>query len=238
MTDYTKIAASFTALQGGDADPAVFDTEFDSLETVSATKADKADPTFTGTVVVPAAAGATSPYQKSEVDAAFAPLASPALTGTPTAPTAAPATSTTQVATTAFVTTADNLKANLASPALTGTPTAPTAAVATDTTQVATTAYVKNTTQSRVLSAQFTPTVSSTAYTNNTDSDLIYYIRMNFTAVGEALGYINGEVVHRSTANPTGYYSFSLTVPAGATYGHGNTGTVSAHAAWTVKNNY
>jgi hypothetical protein len=37
-----------------------------------------------------------------------APLASPALTGTPTAPTAAPGTSTTQLATTAFVTAADN----------------------------------------------------------------------------------------------------------------------------------
>ena len=43
---------------------------------------------------------------------------------------------------TAFVTTADNLKANLASPAFTGTPTAPTAATSTNTTQLATTAFV------------------------------------------------------------------------------------------------
>ena len=41
---------------------------------------------------------------------------SPALTGTPTAPTATAGTNTTQLATTAFVTAADNLKANLASP--------------------------------------------------------------------------------------------------------------------------
>ncbi|GHT04629.1 hypothetical protein FACS189423_07590 [Bacteroidia bacterium] len=68
---------------------------------------------------------------------------SPGFTGTPTAPTAGAGTNTTQLATTAFVTTADNLKANLASPALTGTPTAPTAATATNTTQIATTAYVK-----------------------------------------------------------------------------------------------
>jgi len=52
--------------------------------------------------------------------ASYALLASPALTGTPTAPTAAAATNTTQIATTAFVTTADNLKANIASPSFTG----------------------------------------------------------------------------------------------------------------------
>ena len=72
----------------------------------------------------------------------FAPVASPGFSGVPTAPTATAGTSTTQIATTAFVTTADNLKADLASPALTGTPTAPTAAAATNTTQIATTAFV------------------------------------------------------------------------------------------------
>jgi len=66
----------------------------------------------------------------------------PTLTGVPSAPTAAAATSTTQLATTAFVTTADNLKANVASPTLTGVPAAPTAAAATNTTQLATTAFV------------------------------------------------------------------------------------------------
>lgn len=44
---------------------------------------------------------------QSSLDAK-APLASPALTGTPTAPTASGGTSTTQLATTAFATTADN----------------------------------------------------------------------------------------------------------------------------------
>jgi hypothetical protein len=72
-----------------------------------------------------------------------APLASPGLTGTPTAPTAAAATNTTQIATTEFVTTADNLKANLASPTFTGTPAAPTASAGTNTTQLATTAFVR-----------------------------------------------------------------------------------------------
>ncbi len=79
---------------------------------------------------------------------AFAPLASPTFTGIPAAPTAAALTSTTQVATTAFVTAADNLKANLASPTFTGTPTLPTGTIAVtqaannNSTAVATTAYV------------------------------------------------------------------------------------------------
>jgi len=81
----------------------------------------------------------------------YAQKASPALTGTPTAPTAASGTNTTQLATTAFVTTAvaavdvSSQLANYAlkaSPALTGTPTAPTAAAGTNSTQIATTAYV------------------------------------------------------------------------------------------------
>ena len=48
-----------------------------------------------------------------------------------------------KLATTAFVTTADNLKANLASPTFTGVPAAPTATPGTNTTQIATTAFVQ-----------------------------------------------------------------------------------------------
>ena len=73
--------------------------------------------------------------------AAFALLASPTFTGVPAAPTASAGTNTTQLATTAFATTADNLKANLASPTFTGVPAAPTASAATSTTQLATTAF-------------------------------------------------------------------------------------------------
>jgi len=58
--------------------------------------------------------------------------------------TAANGTNDTTLATTAFVTTADNLKAPLNSPSLTGTPLSPTAAVGTNTTQIATTAFVNN----------------------------------------------------------------------------------------------
>lgn len=72
-----------------------------------------------------------------------APFTSPAFLGVPTAPTAAPGTNTTQLATTAFVSTQASSLAPLNSPALTGIPTAPTAAVGTNTTQLATTAFVQ-----------------------------------------------------------------------------------------------
>lgn len=73
-------------------------------------------------------------------------LSSPALVGVPTAPTATAGNNTTQVATTAFVTTAvtNGVADGKVSPAFTGTPTAPTAAVDTNTTQLATTAFVKS----------------------------------------------------------------------------------------------
>lgn len=62
-----------------------------------------------------------------EVIDSKAPIASPTFTGVPAAPTASAATSTTQLATTAFVTTADNLKAPITSPTFTGTVTLPVA---------------------------------------------------------------------------------------------------------------
>lgn len=68
--------------------------------------------------------------------------ASPTLTGTPLAPTATGGTNTTQIATTAFVTSATSGFAALASPTFTGTPAAPTASGGTQTTQIATTAFV------------------------------------------------------------------------------------------------
>ena len=87
-------------------------------------KANAASPTFTGTVTTPlstagyvktnssgvlssSAAIAQADITNLTTDlAAKAPLASPALTGTPTAPTASAGTNTTQIATTAFVSTA------------------------------------------------------------------------------------------------------------------------------------
>lgn len=119
-----------------------------AIQTQLDAKAPLAGPTFTGTVTIPTpftlgavsvtptgtelnyVDGVTSAIQ-TQLDAK-APLASPTFTGTPTLPTGTVATtqaaadSTTKVATTAFVTTADNLKAPLASPTFTGTVTIPT----------------------------------------------------------------------------------------------------------------
>lgn len=86
---------------------------------------------------------------------------SPSLTGSPTAPTATAGTNTSQIATTAFVTSADNNL--LISPAFSGTPTAPTANASTDSTQIATTAFVKD-----VLETYIYPIGS--IYTNATNS--------------------------------------------------------------------
>jgi hypothetical protein len=105
-------------------------------------KANIASPTFTGTVSgvsksmvglgnVDNTADNAKPVSTAQQTALDlkAPLASPTLTGTPAAPTATAGTNTTQLATTAFVTTADNLKAPLASPTFTGTVSGITAAM-------------------------------------------------------------------------------------------------------------
>jgi len=95
------------------------DTEFNNIATAVATKADIANPTFTGVPAAPTASAgtnstqlATTAYTDSAITAERTAtatltnksLTSPTLTGTPVAPTAAVNTNTTQVATTAFVT--------------------------------------------------------------------------------------------------------------------------------------
>ena len=120
-----------------------------------------ASPTFTGTVTIPSGASISG----------FAPLASPTFTGTPAAPTATAGTNTTQVATTAFVTTAVSTKANLASPTFTGTPAAPTATITTNSTQIATTAYVKSNLVNYATTVSPTLTGSPQAPTQSTGLD-------------------------------------------------------------------
>ena len=71
------------------------------------------------------------------------PIASPTFTGTPRAPTQTAGNNSTLLATTSFVTTANNLKANLASPTFTGTPRAPTQTAGNNSTLLATTAYTR-----------------------------------------------------------------------------------------------
>ena len=99
---------------------------------------------FTGPVTVAANPTLALGVATKQMVDLKAPAESPTFTGVPAAPTATQGTNTTQLATTAFVTTAVGAGgfAPLASPAFTGVPTAPTAAPATSTTQIATTAFV------------------------------------------------------------------------------------------------
>jgi hypothetical protein len=132
--------------------------------------------------------------------ASYATLASPTFTGTPAAPTATAGTNTTQLATTAFVTTAvagggtvssvftrtgavvaasgDYTVAQvtgaapLASPMFTGTPVAPTATAGTNTTQLATTAFVA-TSFAPIASPIFTGTPTAPTPTTSDNSTKI-----------------------------------------------------------------
>lgn len=95
-------------------------------------------------------------------------IASPTFTGVPAAPTAAAATNTTQLATTAFVTTADNLKAPLASPIFTGDVTASTGNVLVST--IGKGLQVKTGTNAKIGAAVLvggTKTVANTSITAN-----------------------------------------------------------------------
>lgn len=73
MSDYSRTTASFAALQGADADPAVFDAEFAALVTASASKMDKTGGTFTGAINVPAGASVNNAMRYSEVIAQLIP---------------------------------------------------------------------------------------------------------------------------------------------------------------------
>jgi len=137
MSDYT-IAVSWSgkdALADSDSAKVIsgtdFNTEFTTIRTAVNSKADVIDATQDVTT------------NDLTVTGDLAVTGTTALTGVPTAPTQSAGNDTTRIATTAFATTADNLKANIASPTFTGTPAAPTAAAATNTTQIATTAMVQ-----------------------------------------------------------------------------------------------
>jgi hypothetical protein len=150
MTDYVKSTnfASKDSLSIGNPLKIVkgteIDTEFNNIATAVATKADIANPTFTGVASAPTAGAGTNTTQLATTafvtDAVATGKVNTALTGVPTAPTASTGTNTTQLATTAFVT--DAVATGKVNTALTGVPTAPTATVNTNTTQVATTAFV------------------------------------------------------------------------------------------------
>jgi len=163
QSDVTGVGAALTASPSFSGTPTAptatagtSNTQIATTAFVTAGFAPVNNPTFLGTVTIPAGASI----------AGFAPIASPVLTGIPAAPTASPGTNTTQLATTAFVmaqlaagavssfnsrTGAVTLNVNditaangapINSPTFTGTPAAPTAVAGTNTTQIATTAFV------------------------------------------------------------------------------------------------
>lgn len=96
----------------------------------------------------------------------LATISSPAFTGIPTAPTAPPSTNTTRLATTEFVTTADNLKANIDNPTFTGIPKTAAPLLTSDDTQIATTAFVKSIT-GMIKSPGTTPNTPTTSVPAN-----------------------------------------------------------------------
>ena len=171
---------------------------------------------FSGAGQITAGTGITKSANTLSVDTTvIAPLASPTFTGTPTLPTGTIATtqtaldSSTKVATTAFVTTADNLKANLASPTLTGTPLSTTAAVDTNTTQIATTAYVVGQGYAKLASPTFTgtPTLpTGTIATTQTASN-------NTTAVATTAYVDSADALKANLASPT--FTGTPTLPTG-----------------------
>jgi len=117
--------------------------------------------------------------------------------------------STTALATTAFVTTADNLKANLASPTFTGTPTLPTGTIGTtqspgnNTTALATTAFVTAAVPAIATAAQ---AVTGTSATTALSPSLA-----NFAAargMHTRFDGINTTGVSGNGAVTTGYYNY------------------------------
>jgi hypothetical protein len=141
------------------------------------------------------------------VSNAYAPLSSPSFSGTPSLPTGTigvtqtAGNSTTALATTAFVTAADNLKANLASPTFTGTPSLPTGSIGVtqspgnNTTALATTAFV---TAAVPAFATETQAIYGTSSTTTISPLLMRYILANagYTAytslAGNYSSYVSG----------------------------------------------
>jgi len=151
--------------------------------------------------------------------------ASPTFTGAPISTTATAGNNTTQIATTAFVTTADNLKANIASPTFTGTPAAPTAAVNTNTTQVATTAFVvAQIADDAVLDSTFTTKGDIVAASGaNTP------IRLGVGTNGQVLTAASGETTGVQWTTPVST-PLSSTTPANINTAAVGTGTTAARS--------
>lgn len=135
------------------------------------------------------------------------------LNGTVNATTQTAGDASTKVATTAFVTTADNLKANIASPTFTGTPLSTTAAADTNTTQIATTAFVVG------QASATSPVMDGTA------------------TVGTSLKYARADHVHPTDTSRAPLASPALTgVPTAPTAANGTNTTQIATTAFVLAN--
>jgi len=117
------------------------------------------------------------------------PIASPTFTGTPRAPTQTAGNNSTLLATTSFVTTANNLKANLASPTFTGTPRAPTQTAGNNSTLLATTSFVTtaNNLKANLASPTFTGTPRAPTQTAGNNSTLLATTAYTRTAIPDVL---------------------------------------------------
>ena len=172
---------------------------------------------------IPDRAAADTRYQAA---GSYATLASPTFTGVPAAPTATAGTSTTQLATTAFVTTADNLKAPIASPTFTGTPAAPTATAGTSTTQLATTAFVATESALKANLLDAYVTVTGTTYT------------LLLSDLGKTLRFTNaaGCTITGPNSFPEGWNCIVLQKGAAqVTFAAGSGATVGAYPSGALK---
>lgn len=172
----------------------------------------------------------------------YAPLASPTFSGVPAAPTAAAGTQTSQIATTNFVTTADNLKANLASPTFTGTPTLPTGTIGVtqtagnSTTALATTAFV--TTADALKANLASPTFTGTPTLPTGTIGVTQTAGNSTTALATTAFVTTADALKANLASPT--FTGTPTLPTGTiatTQTAGNSSTAIATTAFVTTAN-
>jgi hypothetical protein len=206
-------------------------------------QAGSATPLVNGT----AAVGTSLRYARQDhvhpTDTTRAALNSPTFSGTPSLPTGTigvtqtAGNNTTALATTAFVTAADNLKANLASPALTGTPTAPTATPGTNTTQIATTAFVTSAVPAAATHTQALQFSSTSAFTKVIDASS-QLIAPSVLKVWPSPSNYNGTATSGAGASAVLYLTgYILTSPSAGVAGnarafHGNVSGDLAGMLW------
>jgi hypothetical protein len=198
------------------------DEEFNNIATAVATKADIANPTFTGVPAAPTASAGTNSTQLATTafvtNAVATGKVNTALTGVPTAPTAAVNTNTTQVATTAFVT------AQIADDAPTKTGTGASgswginaATATTDNQHIGISQTWQNVTGSRA---------SGTSYTNSTTRPISVCVSGGTNSSGQGITSVvvggvtisKGHTSSQAVSNTFYISTGAFIVPPGSTY--------------------